>query len=355
MAKTKKKSYLKSKIQVGSIHSKLNYDRLERVFHSDDISQHIKDRVYDIHRMKQKHLPQLNWSKSTFLLKPENEATIPNKYTLNPSQAQALLAETKTFTKEKYDLSLYKSCSLNDLHFNRTDLEWGTTDLRDFYSYHKICAADNIPKKWDYSTIVNRKAFILNDNKSKLYLKNSKQLNLKKYSNPQQREQQRIYMMRKYKDQNRKNYIQMLQKEKIEKRIGQHWKRSNLKLKPFSSEDKENMDRTIRESLETKYTTDLLQEYCKNHEKNNGKFSADSTINQRLIELMMNKRNKMYTTRQLLKIQERRKYDLYRKYFHNGTYDDTIGGWSCCMNCNPHSQGCQVRLINTATWQTVGV
>lgn len=66
----------------------------------------------------------------------------------------------------------------------------------------------------------------------------------------------------------------------------------------------------------------------------------------------------MFTTRQLLRMQERKKYDIVRTYFHNGVfqYNDAEKQrvWSCCMNANLHSQGCQARFRNVAGWQTVG-
>eukprot|EP01084_Bolivina_argentea_P025309 47056_1 len=353
------KAYLKSKIRVGSIHSKLNYDRLERVFHSDDIPQKIKDRVNAIHQMKQNHFSKSFWNKSTYLFKAEKQNTIPHKYTLNPSQLQPMLSETKTYTKNKYDLSkpktLHKSFSLNDLHYNHIELQWGTTDFRDLHAYHQTCSAEGL-NKWEDSTIIDKDALGLNiQNENTLYAKHSKQPNMKKYLNPIQREEQRTYLLRKYKDQNRKTYIQMLQEEKIEKRLSLFYKKTTMKLKPFTLENKENICSNIKKEIDTKYNNELLQKYLTAVDKENVRFRADYAINQRLIELMMNKRNKMYTTRQLLKMEERRKYDIIRDYFHNGIYQNKTGGWSCCMNSNKNSQGCQVKLINIAKWLINGV
>ena len=356
-----KEKFLKSKIRVGSIHSKLEYDRLEKVFHADDIPQTIKDRVNAVNEMKQNHDPQSKWSKSTYLLKPENEGTIPSKYTLNPCQSQELLSTTNTFTQKKFDLdgtsTMLKSVSLNNLQYKDEKLRWGTTDIRDLYTYDKLCKASGIKNKWDSSTIFKKldiNEIDENENRN-IYFRHLNRPNTKKYLTPQQRQEQRLYQMRKRKDLDRRNHIKMLQREKIEKRLSLRYKRSTIKVKPFTIEDKENLRNNMKEKIDKKYTTELLKDYLESMNDENGKFNAHSLIRQRLIELMMNKRNRMYTTRQLLKIQERRKYDIIRDYFHNGTFSEKLGGWTCCMNSNQYSQGCQVRTINTAKWQTLGV
>ena len=367
--------YLKSKIRVGSIHSKLNYDRLERVFHSDDIPQRIKQRVQEINETKLNHDPQLFWRTSTFVLKDENEQTIPHKYTLDPQQTQSLLSETKNFTKSKVvDLkgtkTIQNNQSLNDLHFTSTPLKWGTTDTRDLFNYHQISCIERERAKWNDSTIFGASTFeqqklkmsnpriLGNVHSANIGTKTRSKLNVKKYLNPTQREQQRMHLMRKYKDDRRLEQLELLQREKIEHRLARMHCKTTLKLKPFTLEDKENRNASITQKVDGTFTAEKLKEYLNSSEnQSEGDLNADSSINQKLIELMMTKRNKMYTTRQLLKIQERRKYDIIRDYYHNGAFDNKMhgGGWSCCMNSNKHSQGCQVRLINTATWQTVGV
>ena len=360
--------YLKSKIRVGSIHSKLEYDRLERVFHSDDIPQRIKRRVQAVHAMKQNHDPQSLWRTSTFVLKDENEATIPHKYTLDPVQSQSLLSETKNFTKSKVvalngTRTIHQNQSLNDLHFASTPMKWGTTDTRDLFNYHQISRLHREQPKWNSTTTFGVSTFQKASKYSPQILgnirnKTATKLNVKKYLNPTQREEQRLYAMRKHKDDLRRDQHEALQREKVERRLTQMYHRTTLRLKPFTAEDKENRNHAIGHRVDSMFTADKLKEYLNSSAgQSEGDLSADSSINQRLIELMMTKRNKMYTTRQLLKIQERRKYDIIRDYFHNGAFENTMhgGGWSCCMNSNKHSQGCQVRLINTASWQTVGV
>ena len=57
-------------------------------------------------------------------------------------------------------------------------------------------------------------------------------------------------------------------------------------------------------------------------------------------------------------MQERRKYDIIRDYYHSGKYEFNEmyqeKCWSCCMNQNAYSQGCEVQKRNTALWQTIG-
>jgi len=351
-------NYLKSKIRVGSIRSKLNYDALERVFHSDDIPSSIKQRVDEVHAMKLKRCPQSVWRKSTFLLKAENEPTIPQKPQRSPTKAQMLTDAQPTVSKNRLvtrngETTLLKSGSLNICFFAAPEQKWGTTDTRDLFTYQQMVAAAGTEPEWNRSTV-----FLKTPDSQvlgKLRAKTADQLRVSDYMNPTQREEQRMHAMRKYKDQVRQNQREQLRREKVEKRLSTNYRVTTLKMKPMSAADKENRDAETKSEVESKFSTEALAAYLSEIELNDAKFHEDSSINQRLIELMMTKRNKMYTTRQLLKIQERRKYDIVREYFHNGAFEMARGGWSCCMNGNRHSQGCQVKLINTATWQTVGV
>lgn len=356
------KSYLTSKIQVGSIHSKLNYDRLEQVFHSADIPQRIKDRVHKVHALKQAAANSATkWCRSTYL-QPLNQSTIPHKHTLHPQQPQQLLSETKQspkhFSTEQSDTfgskRLFKSSSLNNLCYNAGEVHWGTTDVRDLYAYRTLCDTHNISNRWNESTETDEKVWrFAHDKHSPLSAisRNTKHFDGRKYLNPIQRQEKRSYLLRKAKDEKRKEHIKMLEREKIAQALLQSFKRSTLKTTSSTEENKENLAQTIKQEVEGKYTTEELKRYL---EQNEREFRTQSMMNQKLIELMMSKRNKMYTTRQLLKIQERRKYDIVRDYFHNGVFQEELGGYSCCMNSNKDSQGCQVRMINTATWQTVG-
>ena len=54
--------FLRAKVQVGSIHGKLNYNPSERVFHHDDVPKHIR-----------KNVEEVQWIKASKAIKDAND------------------------------------------------------------------------------------------------------------------------------------------------------------------------------------------------------------------------------------------------------------------------------------------
>jgi len=84
--------------------------------------------------------------------------------------------------------------------------------------------------------------------------------------------------------------------------------------------------------------------------------NSDVKIDSFMQLIAKSRQKQLLTTRQLLQIQERRKHDIIRSYYHNGTFQfcahDNTHAWSCCMNTHEYSQGCQLSVRNAASWQT---
>ena len=338
-----KHKFLKKKITIGSIHGKLNYNKIEKVFHSDDVPLKVKERVKDVNLSKKNiqyidknvlktgYLPE--WCNSTNILS-NTKNTIPNgKLNLHKKKLIKSLTATKNLHKQP-------------------NTELGTCDFRDLYSYLTFCQKNNIKTPWNCS-IKTEILFNKIKNCEYTYNKKSKNIKINEYISPINRTNNIIHDIRMAKNEYRKEIIEELKQKDITKRL----QKSKYILSQFSDEkkiiNKENTQ-NIKEKLDKTYNNnDTINEYFNRDKK------FDENINKKLIQIMMKKRNDAYNTRDLLKMQEKRKFDIIRTYYHNGSWEnnkinDNEYCWSCCMNSNINSQGCQLKSFNTAQWQVCG-
>jgi len=141
------------KIQIGSIHGKVNYGNKEQVFHPADIPTHIHERVKEVKVFKSRQIfKELHgsnycapWNISTSTSKPENTKLIPQKISQKKLRRNFSLTSTTMSSVSHTENDFIRSSS-------DAQIRWDTTELRDICAYQTTCQTQNI-EPWNYSNV----------------------------------------------------------------------------------------------------------------------------------------------------------------------------------------------------------
>mmetsp|Transcript_98101 Transcript_98101/g.245879 ORF Transcript_98101/g.245879 Transcript_98101/m.245879 type:complete len:336 (-) Transcript_98101:93-1100(-) len=327
-ASSTKHPYLQRKFQVGSANSdKVNYSLAQKFFHNKDVKPEVLEAKRQVQKKKQANIlgtEPREWNASTIadqrvqkdvttdlkrqLLKVR--AGLMDEYVMKPSRFHT---DEQIAERHKFIVSVTGQGPIGKL----TGKWFNTVDER---GLSKHCIADHWPD-WNHSHSAHTKedvkqaqgVFESKEERRKRMLKNSNSLNTLEYVNPSQAVS---------------NVNDCLRERKIDfQDLKEQFKRE-LKVE-FPQASEERLQAMAQRLL-------------------NEKLLADEKIARFPVQHESFRPNLSLTT------QDRR----YKEYFHPGTYAwmelEKRYGWSCCVNFDQDSRGCEHRIVNPDSWCVKG-